>query len=70
MKYFFSILLMVIFFSCNSNDKTPDVSNIKVELKTMRFENFDKIDLLNIKFGNFRTHDDFIERRQMNLFCK
>lgn len=36
----------------------------------MRFENFDKIDLLNIKFGNFRTHDDFIERRQMNLFCK
>lgn len=27
-----------IFFSCNSRDKTPDVSAVKIDLKTMRFE--------------------------------
>jgi len=38
MKYFSLILITVIFFSCNNADKTPDVSGIKVELKTMRFD--------------------------------
>ena len=38
MKYFFSILASILLFSCNSSDKTPDVSDIKVELTTKRFE--------------------------------
>jgi hypothetical protein len=39
MKYFFSILVPVILlWSCNNGDKIPDVSNIKVDISTQRFE--------------------------------
>ncbi len=38
MKYFFSILASILLFSCNSSDKTPDVSKIKIEITSKRFE--------------------------------
>ncbi|MBL0145060.1 MAG: hypothetical protein IPP48_04140 [Chitinophagaceae bacterium] len=37
MKYVL-ILITVLFFSCNNGDKIPDVSNIKIDLQTQRFE--------------------------------
>lgn len=32
------IITAAVFFSCNNSNSSPDVSNIKIELKTMRFE--------------------------------
>lgn len=54
MKYFFSILTLVLLFSCNSGDKTPDVSNIKIELKSMRFEK----DLFTLDSTNYAGNLD------------
>jgi hypothetical protein len=45
-----------MFFSCNNADKTPDVSNIKVELETMRFEK----DLFTLDSSNFTTNLDVL----------
>ena len=63
MKYFLLILAVVVLFSCNSGDKIPDVSNIKIDLNTQRFEqavfaldstNFAPlIDKLQAKYPNF-----------------
>ncbi len=48
MKYIFSILILASLFSCGNKD-IPDVSNIKVELKTQRFEQaFFALDTNNI----------------------
>jgi len=44
----------MLLFSCNSADKTPDVSNIKVELSTMRFER----DLFTIDSSNYTANLD------------
>ncbi|MEO6683961.1 MAG: hypothetical protein ABIN48_14150 [Ginsengibacter sp.] len=42
-------LLSVVFFSCNSGAKAPDVSSIKVELQIMRFEqDFFAMDTTNL----------------------
>jgi hypothetical protein len=38
MKYIFQVLFLCFLLSCNNSDKAPDVSNINVELTTMRFE--------------------------------
>ncbi len=38
MKYFIILISSLILFSCNSGDNIPDVSNIKVDIKTQRFE--------------------------------
>ncbi len=38
MKYFLPFLALTVLVSCNSSEKTPDVSNIKIELSTQRFE--------------------------------
>ena len=54
MKYFFSILAFVLLFSCNSSDNTPDVSGIKVELSSRRFEQ----DLFKLDTANFTTNFD------------
>lgn len=43
-----------LLFSCSSADKSPDVSNIKVELSTMRFEK----DLFNIDSSNYTANLD------------
>lgn len=37
-KYFALVVILGLFASCNSGEKIPDVSNIKVELTTERFE--------------------------------
>jgi len=54
MKYIFSVLSFLVLFSCNNADKTPDVSNIKVELTSLRFEQ----DLFNIDSSNYTTNLD------------
>ena len=39
MKNIILVLALPLFLaSCGSGDKTPDVSNIKVDLQTLRFE--------------------------------
>ncbi len=38
MRLFICLSLVIIFFSCHSNDNTPDVSNISIKLSTKRFE--------------------------------
>lgn len=53
MKIFFGFILCAsLFWSCNNNG--PDVSNIKVQLKTMRFEK----GLFNIDTANFSQNLD------------
>ncbi|MEI9957216.1 MAG: hypothetical protein WDM90_13145 [Ferruginibacter sp.] len=57
------VIISTLLFSCNSGDKTPDVSNIKVELTTQRFEqdlftmdtvNFSQeLDKLQLKYPSF-----------------
>jgi hypothetical protein len=37
MRFLFSLMICVFLFSCDNN-KIPDVSNIKIDLKTQRFE--------------------------------
>jgi hypothetical protein len=54
MKYIFSILASILLFSCNSSDNTPDVSGIKVELNTRRFEQ----ELFKLDTANFTTNFD------------
>ncbi len=55
MKRSFSILIIAIaLFSCNNSDKTPDVSNIKVELTTNRFEK----DLFAVDSSNYTANLD------------
>jgi hypothetical protein len=43
-------------FACNNADKTPDVSNIKVELSTLRFEK----DLFTIDSSNYTANLDLL----------
>jgi hypothetical protein len=60
---FVFLVAAITFFSCTSSDDTPDVTNIKVELTTMRFEqglfvldttNFThNLDLLIAKYPSF-----------------
>lgn len=55
MKNLFPFLILAFaLFSCNSADKTPDVSNIKVELTTNRFEK----DLFTVDSSNYTTNLD------------
>src|SRR5437868_10228695 len=52
MKKIWPITLFVLFFSCNNNSSTPDVSDDKVDLKLERFEkDFFKIDTNHIAGG-------------------
>ena len=56
MKYFFPLLIAIILFSCNNADKTPNVSNIKVELSSLRFEK----DLFALDSSNYTTNLDLL----------
>jgi hypothetical protein len=49
MKYLFFILIPIVLFSCNHTEKIPDVSNVKVQLSTQRFEQ----DLFRLDSNNF-----------------
>ncbi|UEG51172.1 hypothetical protein LK994_06750 [Ferruginibacter lapsinanis] len=49
MRSLLALFISVLAFSCNNSSKTPDVSNIKVELSTKRFEQeLFKIDSANL----------------------
>jgi hypothetical protein len=55
MRLLFGLLIISsIFYSCNGTDKTPDVSNIKVELSTQRFEK----DLFTLDTANYAAKLD------------
>jgi len=52
MRLLFGLLIISTFvFSCNSGEKTPDVSNIKIQLTTQRFEK----DLFSLDSNQFVT---------------
>jgi hypothetical protein len=53
---FVFLFASVLVFSCNDADKTPDVSNIKIELNTMRFEK----DLFTIDSSNYTANLDLL----------
>jgi hypothetical protein len=60
---FVFLITVMLLFSCNNGDKTPDVSNIKIDLTGMRFEkelfsldtiNFtEKLDVLIARYPSF-----------------
>ncbi len=53
---FVFLIAACLFFSCNNGDKTPDVSNIKVELSSMHFEK----DLFTLDTVNFTANLDIL----------
>lgn len=53
------LLIFSIFSSCSNKDKVPDVSNIKIELTTQRFEQ----DLFNADTSNFGAQLDQLQAR-------
>ena len=53
---FVFLLATCILFSCNNVDKTPDVSNIKIELNTSRFEK----DVFTIDSSNYTVNLDIV----------
>ncbi len=63
MRLTITLLLVATFFSCNNHKTTPDVSNIKIELSTRRFERdlftldngklSDQLTLLQAKYPSF-----------------
>lgn len=54
MRLVFVFLISVLFISCSNNDGNPEVSNIKIELQTMRFEQ----DLFTLDTSNFTANLD------------
>src|SRR5437868_3878596 len=42
----------MLFFSCNSSERTPDVSNIKIDTRTRRFEQ----ELFKLDTADFAAH--------------
>jgi hypothetical protein len=61
-KVAFSLLLLVSFAACNNKTDAPDVSGIKVNLVTKRFdEQFFSIDTLDLKTGIDRIQKDYFE---------
>ncbi len=53
------LFIPVFLFSCNTGDKIPDVSNIKVELSTQRFEK----ELFGLDTVNFNTQLDRLQAK-------
>lgn len=60
MKKLLPIILLISIAACNSGNNAPDVSNIKVDLKTQRFEqDFFAIDSNNTKTGLFQLEQQY-----------
>ena len=60
MRLIASYLFITLFlFSCNTGDKIPDVSNIKIELSTQRFEK----ELFNLDTANFNAQLDQLQAK-------
>ena len=53
------IFMSFVLFSCENSDKAPDVSNIKIDLGTMRFEQ----DLFKLDTLNFTTNLDILQAK-------
>ena len=53
------LIITVFFFSCNTSDKIPDVSSIKIELTTQRFEK----DLFSLDSANFNIQLDQLQAK-------
>jgi hypothetical protein len=62
MKWLVSLSLIVIIAGC-SNDRSPDVSGIKVDLEVIRFEkdffSLDTTDIRSAKLGLYAKHPEF-----------
>ena len=59
MRLIISLLLLTLLFSCNNNNKTPDVSAIKIDLNTHRFER----DLFSLDTNKIAEHiDQLVEK--------
>jgi len=55
-----SVLTLFFLFACNNNSATPDVSNIKVEVRLERFEkSFFSIDSNNVAPGLLKIRSEF-----------
>ncbi len=69
--FFWGIMVIVITTSCTNKKKIPDVSNINIELKTIRFEqDFFKIDTNNIDANLqkvFSKHKEFTQDFLFNI---
>ncbi len=60
MRLIRSLLLCLLFFSCHSKKNSPDVSDIKINIKTIRFENvFFYIDTTNTLMELGKTTNEF-----------
>jgi len=57
------LLTSVLLFSCNSADKIPDVSSVKIELSTQRFDQ----DFFGIDSTNFAPLLDKLEAKYMSF---
>ena len=53
------LLIIVLLFSCNNSDNIPDVSNIKIELSTQRFEK----ELFGLDSANFNIQLDQLQAK-------
>ena len=53
------IFMSFVLFSCKNGDNIPDVSNIKIELSTMRFEK----DLFTLDSANFTSQLDQLQAK-------
>jgi hypothetical protein len=60
MRLFFVFIITAgLLFSCTNDDKIPDVSNIKIELTTQRFEK----DLFSLDSADFAFHLDQLQAK-------
>lgn len=60
MRLIRSLLLCLLFFSCNSKKNSPDVSDIKININTIRFEEtFFNIDTTNTLMELGKTTNEF-----------
>lgn len=70
-KFLFPFFAAVIFFSCKSNKNIPDVSSIKVNLETKRFEDdFFAIDTIKVAQSMklvFEKYPDFLPLYTANI---
>jgi hypothetical protein len=57
------LIVTVFLFSCTNHDNIPDVSDIKIELKTQRFEK----DLFTLDSVNFAAQLDLLQAKYMSF---
>src|SRR4051812_49155184 len=59
-KVVIALFFLTTIYSCGNTDKTPDVSNIKINLQVKRFEqDFFSLDTLNLETSLQRLHEKY-----------